>query len=249
MASTASNRRRFITQALNFCRKRGYDGVDIDWEFVSSEKERRNFVSLIKELSAALKAQSPPLLLTMAAPADVYWAQWIKYETVIASLDYIGIMTYDFHGPWSEHSGHNAPLYTPPNDACGSLNDAYIYAHSIRKIPNKKLLLGIPFYGRSFDCAGLYQRFQKSGYYPYSMVRKIMPSGWEYIWDSIARVPYIRKKDMSKIISFDDERSVARKCRYVKEKMAAGIIIWEISLDYYQGSSVLLAQVGKEFGK
>ena len=249
MASTASKRRRFITQALNFCKKNNYDGMDIDWEFVDNGEKSKNFVSLIKELSATLKSQSPPLLLSMAAPADVYYAQWIKYEVLIGSFDFIGVMTYDFHGPWSEHSGHNAPLYAPANDACGSINDAYLYAHLTRKIPNKKLLLGIPFYGRSFDCAGLHQEFQNSVYYPYAAIRKIRPSGWDSIWDGVAKVPWLRKKDQSKIICYDDVRSVVQKCRYVKAKNTAGIIIWEISLDYYKGSSVLLSAVGKEFGK
>jgi len=76
-----------------------------------------------------------------------------------------------------------------------------------------------------------------------------MPSGWDYIWDGGAKVPYLRKQDRSKIICFDDVRSVAQKCRYVKGKKAAGIIIWEISQDYYKGSSVLLNTVGKEFKK
>lgn len=248
MASTAAKRRRFIAQALNFCKKNSYDGVDLDWEFVSNDDERRNFVSLVKELSAALKAQSPPLLLTMAAPADAYWAQWIKYEDLVASFDYIGIMTYDFHGSWSDHSGHNAPLYSPANDSCGSVNDSYIYAHSVRKIPNKKLLLGIPFYGRSFDCAGLYQDFQNSGDDSFAAIRKLIPAGWDFLWDGVAKVPWLRKKDKSKIICYDDARSVALKCRYVKNKKAAGIMIWDISQDYYKGSSVLLASVGKEFG-
>jgi chitinase len=249
MVREPQRRQKFITQVVEFCKKNKYDGVDIDWEFVSNAEEQQNFVLFIKELSSILKAQSPPLLLAMAAPAGDYWAKWIRFEELIGDFDYISIMTYDYHGDWSDHSGHNSPLYTCSNDPCGSVNDSYIYSHFLRRIPNNKLLLGIPFYGRSFDCAGLYQKFQKSNYYGYSEILNFMPSGWDYIWDGSANVPYIRKKDSSEIISFDNEHSVALKCRYIKRRKVAGLIIWEISQDYYQGLSVLLNVIGKEFRK
>lgn len=246
MAATLETRSRFIGQVLSFLKTHHYDGVDIDWEFVSNPVERQNFVFLIKELSPALKAQNPPLLLTMAAPAGHYWARWINYEELITSFDFIGCMTYDYHGEWTDHSGHNSPLYSCGNDACGSFNDSYLYCIS-RSIPGEKLLLGLPFYGRSFDCPGLYQKFQKSFYYGYNEVMDLLNSGWTYLWDDCSQVPYVQKPDKMMIVSFDDEKSVALKCRYVLDKKAAGVIIWEITQDDYKGSSVLLKVVGETF--
>ncbi|NIM90952.1 MAG: hypothetical protein GTO17_08390 [Candidatus Aminicenantes bacterium] len=246
MASVAGNRERFINQVLEFCLTNNYDGVDIDWEYPSNPEEEQNFVYLAKELSAALKEQNPPLLLTTATPAGDYWARWINFEEVMEYFDYVGCMTYDFHGEWSDHSGHNSPLYTCNNDPCGSADDSYEYYLS-RQVPKEKLLLGIPFYGRSFDCSGLYQRFQKSQQYGYKEILNLMNAGWSRIWDDCAKVPYIRNPENTEIICFDDEQSVALKCRYVKEKEVAGVIVWEISEDYYQGSSLLLEVVGEEF--
>lgn len=246
MAATPETRSRFINQVLNFVKTHYYDGVDIDWEFVSNPVEQQNFVFFIKELSLALKAQNPPLLLTMAAPSGHYWAKWINYEELVNSFDYIGCMTYDYHGEWTDHSGHNSPLYSCANDACGSLHDSYLYCIS-RSIPGEKLLLGLPFFGRSFDCSGLYQKFQKSLYYGYNEVMDLSNSGWTYLWDDCSQVPYVQKPDRTMIVSFDDEKSIALKCRYIVEKKAAGVIIWEITQDEYKGSSVLLKVVGETF--
>jgi chitinase len=246
MASTAANRESFINQVIEFCLTNNYDGVDIDWEYPSNPEEKQSFVSLAKELSAALKEQNPPLLLTMATPAGEFWAQWINFEEMMGYFDYVGCMTYDFHGEWSDHSGHNSPLYTCHNDPCGSVDDSYEYYLS-RQVSKEKLLLGIPFYGRSFDCHDLYQRFKKSQQYGYKEILNFINAGWSYIWDDCAKVPYIRNPESTKIICFDDEQSVALKCRYIKEKEIAGVIIWEISEDYYQGSSLLLEVVGGEF--
>ncbi len=246
MAATPETRTRFINQVVNFLIQYAYDGVDIDWEYVSNPDERQNFVYLIKELSTALKGQTPPRLLTMAGPADSYWAQWINFEELAGSFDYISCMTYDFHGDWSDHSGPNAPLYSCANDPCGSFNNGYLYYIS-RSVPGSKLLLGLPFYGRSFDCAGFYQKFTTSLGYDYKDVMLLLESGWAYFWDECSQVPYIRKPDKTVIVSYDNERSIGLKCQYVLDKKAAGVIIWEIGADYYQGAPVLLKVVGESF--
>ncbi|GAG16486.1 unnamed protein product, partial [marine sediment metagenome] len=113
----------------------------------------------------------------------------------------------------------------------------------------KKLLLGIPFFGKSFDCSGLYKKFEKSNYHAYSEIMNSLNSGWSYVWDDCSEVPYIQNQDKTEIISFDDERSIALKCQYIKEKQVAGVIIWELSEDYYEDASVLLEVIGKEFKK
>lgn len=248
MASSAANRERFITQVVAFCKEHRYDGVDIDWEYVSNPEEQKNFVLFIKELSSALKAFDPPLQLSMAAPSGHFWGRWFDYEELADDFDYISFMTYDYHGQWSDHSGHNAPLYGCDSDPCGSMNDTYVYSQS-RKIPKEKLLLGIPFYGRSFDCGGLYNKFQKSRYYGYSQVIQLLRTGWEYTWDDCAKVPFLQDPEKKEIICYDDERSVSLKCRFVKEKEAAGVIIWELSEDNDQRIPALLETVGREFNR
>jgi len=242
MAASAEKRSRFISQVLNFCLLHGYDGVDLDWEFVSNEEERENFSALVKELNAVLKIQTPPLLLTMAAPAGSYWGRWINYEELHPYFDFISFMTYDFHGPWTDHAGHNSPLYNCLNDPCGSVDDTFSYA-LIRGIPLKKILLGIPFYGRSFDGAGLYQPAANSQYYNYSDIKNLMAAGWKYTWDDCAQVPYLVSPSKKTLLSFDDQKSVFKKGRYLLDKGAAGFIIWEITADRVNGRSELLPVV------
>lgn len=35
---------------------------------------------------------------------------------LIRYLDFINVMTYDFHGTWEEVTGHNSPLFKRAND-------------------------------------------------------------------------------------------------------------------------------------
>jgi chitinase len=245
-AADPAKRERFIGQIVGFCKTNGYDGADIDWEFVSNPEEQRNFVLLVKELSARLKAQSPPLLLTTAVPSGDDGGKWINYEEIASDFDYISFMTYDYHGDWSDHAGHNAPLYSCEGDTCGSMNDTYLYA-VLRKVPNEKLVLGIPFYGRSFNTGWLYQRSTKSEGTGYAEIVELEKAGWRYNWDFCSQAPYLRSPDGGTIITFDDMRSVYRKCRYVLDKGAAGFIIWEISEDSVDGAPQLLNVIGTAF--
>ncbi|MHB8056008.1 MAG: glycoside hydrolase family 18 protein, partial [Candidatus Aminicenantales bacterium] len=243
MAADPGKRAGFIRRTTTACRDQDFDGVDIDWEFVSTPAEKENFTALIRELSAALRAMDPPRQLTMAASSGDYYGQWIDFETLHPCFDFIGFMTYDYHGPWSDHSGHNAPLFSC-GDGCGSMDETFRYARS-RGIPLSKILLGVPFFGRSFDCARLYEPFQNSGEYGYAEIMDLRASGWSYSWDGCAMVPLLTSPDGGSILSYDDGASLLNKCRYILNNKAAGVIVWEISQDRRQGKSILLDIIGE----
>lgn len=245
--STPANRTRFIGQLLDFCRVHAYDGVDIDWEFVSNDEQKAGFTLFVEALAAAFKAQTPPLLLAMAAPSNNYYGRWIDFESLVDDFDFIGFMTYDYHGAWSDHAGHNAPLYASSGDTCGSVDATFLYARS-RQVPAAKILVGVPFFGRSFDCGALGLPFTTSEGWSYTDIMALPSNEWSRTWDGEARVPYLRRNDGARLISFDDMSSVGLKCQYVKDKQAAGVIIWEIGEDYRSGAAELLEVIGRSFG-
>ncbi len=247
MSATGVNRDRFIGQLLAFCEANAYDGVDIDWEFVTGDAEKAQFTLFIEALAAAFHARTPPLLVTMAAPSNNYYGRWIDFERLSGAFDLIGFMTYDYHGEWSDHSGHNAPLYAWGGDDCGSLDATFLYGRS-RQVPLDKLLVGVPFFGRSFDCGGLGLPFTVSAGWSYRDIAALPAGEWPRTWDGEARVPYLRRTDGTMIIGYDDPSSVGLKCQYVKDKGSAGVIIWELGGDRRSGHSELLEVIGRSFG-
>lgn len=64
-------------------------------------------------------------------------------------LDFVNRMTYDFHGAWTEHTGHHANLY-PPAGPDSMQRSAAVSVNLFGKegIPPSKLMLGVPFHGR-----------------------------------------------------------------------------------------------------
>lgn len=66
-------------------------------------------------------------------------------------------------------------------------------------------------------------------------------NGYVSYWDDEAKAPFLFNG--STFISYDDERSLACKCRYVKEEGIGGIFYWCHSGDT---SGVLLRKIGEE---
>lgn len=62
-------------------------------------------------------------------------------------------------------------------------------------------------------------------------------------WDDQAKVPYaLGKNGLNTFLSFDNERSIAEKAKYIIDHDLGGVIIWEITGDYIEtapGSGVI----------
>jgi chitinase len=243
----STKRTNFINNLVNLIAQSGIDGIDFDWEYPANSTEGKNFTKLIKELRIRFNQINPTLLITMAVSAGPYGAQFIEFEKIITDIDYVFMMGYDFHGTWTSHSGHNAPLY-PPSSGCndGAVDGGINYLLNTRKIPSKKLAMGVPFYGREFTTSGLYQPQSGVKNHTYTTVEPLLNnSSWEYHWDNISKVSYLQDIAHTKLITFDDTTTIRNKCEYALNKHLAGIMIWALGQDIVANSQPLLETVGK----
>jgi chitinase len=218
-----------VTQLLTY----HYDGVDLDWEGPTNAADMDNEISLVKELHDSLHAANPNWLLTMAVPDNDYWGKWHDFTSLTPYVDWFNAMTYDYHGSWSSHSGHNAPLFSPSVSLCtdGSADEGIRYLSQTRGIPRDKLVLGLAFYGKEFRATKLYGTQLGTGYILYPEVTNNLKNGWIYYWDEVSQVPYLVDPSNSAIDTFDDPKSLARKCDYAKENNLSGVMIWALGQD------------------
>jgi chitinase len=266
LASTAGARARFANACMQLIERYGFDGIDIDWEFPCYKDHRgtpgdkHNFTQLLKSLRDSLDARGSTAgvhyLLTSALPAGREHADDIEMREIEPLLDFFNVMTYDCFGEWSPVSGHNSPLYgTEGGGENGpSMDGAFHLYKDTYGIPAAKINLGAAFYAHTFkNCTAIYtahggedrEHFSKQGFFYYEIVARM--DEFERHWDDSAKVPYLTGKNFPTLVSYDDERSIGLKAQYVVDNNAAGLIVWEITGDFFEdGHTPLLdAMVAK----
>lgn len=167
----------FTKQSVAAMRAAGYDGIDIDWEWWSdytvapTTQQIKLYTSLRNALDAASKEDGKEYRLTIAVSAGLDKIQATEavksgaWATIAGLVDNINVMAYDMHGAFDAKSDFQAPWgmetaspYASTHYDIQSAMNAYI-AYGV---PARKLVLGIPAYGRamkvsSLDNYGLYQ--------------------------------------------------------------------------------------------
>ncbi|EKA3117805.1 chitinase C-terminal domain-containing protein [Vibrio alginolyticus] len=178
---------KFATSAVEMMRQYKFDGLDIDYEYPTSmagagnpyDKDfmepRRQYLwasyqELMKVLREKLDAASAQdgihYMLTIAAPSSGYLLRGMETFDVTKYLDYVNIMSYDLHGAWNDHVGHNAALFDTGKDSelaqwnvygtaayggIGYLNTDWAYHYFRGSMPAGRINIGVPYYTRGWQ--------------------------------------------------------------------------------------------------
>lgn len=258
-ASTAQKRATFAASCVSFIRAYGFDGVDLDWEYPVSggpaggvPADKPNFTLLLAEIRSQLDAagvqDGRSYLLTIATPAGPSTMANIELDQVHNHVDFINVMTYDFHGTWESTTNFNAPLYPTAADPSGGLSsplsaDAAIQAYLGQGVPADKLVLGVPFYGRGWQGVssqnnGLYRSSSgaapgtwEAGSFDYKDIAANYLGSYTRYWHSEAQVPWLYNASTGIFITYDDPQSLDIKSQYVIDGGLRGVMFWELSND------------------
>ncbi|KAI9346256.1 glycoside hydrolase superfamily [Obelidium mucronatum] len=184
VAKSASLTKTFVKNVHKFLDEKGFDGVDIDWEYPTGggiecnskdPNDALNLVNLLKALRKEL-GKSRSISLAVSAETKYYVDKSGKQQipNILKYANYVQIMTYDFYGSWVPYSDFNSPLdipgktdpqapkvnskgYSQPLSQKAAIN-AWIKAGA----KPAQLTNGLAFYGRSWSVQskknnGLYQ--------------------------------------------------------------------------------------------
>ena len=247
-AATPEGRKDLARSAVALMAEQGLDGIDLDWEFpVSGGKEGtghrhqdgENYPRLLWELRQALDAkgreEGRQYLLSAAVPLGKEFLSNNSPAALAEPVDYLFLMGYDLHGPWSDAAGFNAPL--------ADLREGTLpYTASVREgvegwlragVPAEKLVLGMPLYGYRYQLAPVHtghgSRFLSARSASYDRIVAEDLSRYPRSFQDTAQVPYLLGEGW--FISYDDPSSIAAKARFAREKGLGGIGFWELSQD------------------
>lgn len=75
-------------------------------------------------------------------------------------LDFLNVMTYDYHGSWENTAGHNTPLFKRIDETLDQqmLNVEYTINYYLSLgFPSSKINIGLANYGRSYTLSNSLQ--------------------------------------------------------------------------------------------
>jgi chitinase len=209
-----------------------FDGIDIDWEYPHQE-DAENYVAMLTEFRAKMNALRPGLRLNVAVGPSPRMYPGTDLATVAKIVDQVGLMTYDFNGPWSDTTGFISPLRSGPGQEGGSV-ERTVAGYMKAGVPAAKLLVGLPFYGYGWhkvevENNGLFQEGQAiHGDQPYRSIVDLLPKSTVYR-DPDSHAPWLFDGDI--FWTYEDPTSIKHKSDYIREQHLGGFMIWELGED------------------
>lgn len=137
-----------INNLVNLLQTRGAHGINIDFEGVPSGQSA-NLTAFMSNLGNALHAANPNYQLSICLYA-VDWSNVFDETALINSTDFFTIMGYDYYYANSSQAGPSDPLYGFTSGYDYSLSRSVSY-YLNAGIPDSKLILGLPYYGREWE--------------------------------------------------------------------------------------------------
>lgn len=196
MTADDNARANFVNNIVQFLDDNGIDGVDIDWEPIDTDTKKNNLAILLADLKTSL----PDKLVTVAVNAE----RIELYPSSAGDVDWVNLMAYDMNWRHGEHSNFD--------DSVAAL-ERYV----AEGIPEEKLVLGIPFYGRNDQTKAL---------------------KYEEIVDLCHPLP---SENYCDGYFFNGIDLVQQKSQFVVNSNYAGVMIWNLGQDTYDDTSLLTA--------
>lgn len=160
-------------------------------------------------------------------PAGQWALRNIDLAAAQKHLDMINLMAYDFTGPWEPATGHQAQLYGSPSSGHSAVD--YVL---MQGVPPRKVILGIPVYGRSFlGSNGPGQRYTgtggEDGVFDYCDLPR---PGAQELHDKQACASVCVGGDGG-FVTYDTPATVQQKAEFVTSAKLGGLFYWHMCSD------------------
>ncbi len=224
-----------------------FDGIDIDWEYPVGDglqpgrpEDKENFTALMKELRRQMDALRPGLILSAALPATQDDYAYFDLKRIGEVIDQVQLMAYDMHSDTEPLTNFHSALFHDPADPSPAAEQSHYADFAVRAflaagVPSRKLILGVPFYGKGYTPVedtnhGLFEPSYgpAKGDGSYRML-KALPASADRQFYSVAGSCSIWYEN--NFWSYDCPEAMRMKRKYALQKSLGGIMFWELSQD------------------
>lgn len=259
--ATSGSRSKFINSVASYLNSYNFDGIDIDYEYPTapdrggSPEDTMNFLQLVKEMRTTFTSK---YLITIAAPASYWYLKNFAIGEMSKYVDFINIMTYDIHGTWDADIASLGPLVRSHTN----IKEIDLALELFLKdgVPSEKLVLGLAYYGRSFQlknplCSKIGCEFvgpsragrctNSPGTLAWFEINEIIASSGNsqpiFDSDSLSKILVF---DTDQWVAYDDEDTLLLRQEYAGKNCLLGTMIWSIDqgVEQTSGKNSLMRQ-------
>ncbi len=202
--------------------ERGFEGVDIDFEYILVE-DKIPFVNFVQDVRTAINSLGYPVSVALAPKiSDTQTGLLYEgkdYALLGEAADSVLLMTYEW--------GYT---YGPPM-AIAPLNKVReVVEYALTKIPAEKINLGIPNYGYDWRLPFIQDSSKATTIGNVQAVQIAITQNVSIQFDEIAQSPYFNyiSEGITHEVWFEDVRSLSAKFGLVKEYNLRGMGYWQI---------------------
>jgi spore germination protein len=224
---------QLISNIFGIMLRRGYRGLNIDFEYIYPT-DRESYIRFLTKLNSEIRRRNYFLTVSVAPKASDEQAGLLyeahDYRRIGILADRIIIMTYE----WG-YSGGPAMAVAPTNKVQGVLD------YAITRIPPYKILMGIPNYGYDWTLPYKKGNLAESISNP-EAVNIAVNNKQSISYSNEDQAPYFNYFDSSNgkhEVWFEDARSIQAKLELIVKYNLKGVSYWTLNNPFPQNYLVL----------
>lgn len=229
-AAIVTHKEAVISRLVAIAQDGKYDGVNIDFENLAYSQDiaadRAAFSLFIHDLAARLHANNLSLAISVpgktADSAGDTWGYPFDLAALGQDADYLQLMTYDQHGPWSE-----------PGPIAGADWVENVVVYTVSQVNPSRLLIGLPAYGYDWDLTasdpanGVYSATE----FPWTAIPTLLAKpGAVPHWDAGAHSPSVTytQAGHNHEAWYENADSLQAKTKLISQYHLAGLSMWSL---------------------
>lgn len=224
--------RTLILSVIDLLKKRGADGVHVDFEDVPL-KRKNEFTDFLLDLNSQIKGAMPSAWVSLSLPAmDI--DRVYDLANLGGQLDLFVISGYEFYGFNTQIAGPIAPIQGGANWWQWSLESS-VQDYLATGLKPAKLIVAFSYYGNEWITSSLKAPSEAKKFLnTFPMYRDILRINRTPIEEPISMssfIAYRDTRDNNRQIWFDDSLALTKKYDWIIKQKIGGVGIWALGYD------------------
>ena len=211
-------RTKLIDELLTACESLELDGINVDFEGLSSETAPY-FIEFVRELCAVLRPAGYCVSVDVSVPEA--WSSYYRRDLLGKYCDYVIVMGYDEHYRGGGETGSVSSLPWATQAVITMLE----------QVPKEKLILGVPFYTQLWASKGGEIKNEALSMEEAASWIEENQASVSYDEESGQHYASVTREGTLFEVWLEDAMSMEKRLQLAKENELRGVACWKLGMD------------------